>query len=506
MEQELLQKLTGKRGVFYGRHSTDKQDIAWQIQLVDNFFEEVLHSKPIAYYSDEAVSARKTKYKDRAKLQHLIKDSSRGVFDFVVISSYDRIARNPIDHLKLREALTEKGIPVIIATTRTEYGKEDFLTRLLFDGISKYEADQTAQRTSDNINTLVFQGKWKGGRTPFGYVYHRASNTLKPDPIRREKVKEIFSMYEKGLGFKEIANVLNDEEKLAKPSWYKEKVKGIITNPIYAGVLTLYRREGNSGYRIRDRSEWVEHEAKCITSPIISKQQWENCWKIYSEKTKIYGKKKENQAAGGTTKLDTPFFLKKILYCTCGKMMRWRNYTNQKKVYQAYICDDCDYRVPCDLLHKKFEQEWNYRVTDSLLQLMNGKRKKLAEKELLILEESIKDCDVMKLDLKNEQNNFIDRKKALLRNSGDSDEAFVYALDLLIKDREKRISEINDQKDLLEIKKSKVSEFLEASPVNISLNFNDFSPRDKNELIRHYVLSCKVSRERDLEITFVNLE
>jgi site-specific DNA recombinase len=63
----------GKKGVFYGRHSTDKQDILTQKSSVYKLAEEY-RVEIVTEYIDEAVSATKKKMEERPQLVNLLRD------------------------------------------------------------------------------------------------------------------------------------------------------------------------------------------------------------------------------------------------------------------------------------------------------------------------------------------------------------------------------------------------------------------------------------------------
>ncbi|MBJ3774035.1 recombinase family protein, partial [Klebsiella pneumoniae] len=65
--------------------------------------------------------------------------------------------------------------------------------------------------------------------------------------------------------------------------WTKEKVRSIIINPFYAGYMSWGKRTGPEKGTFGDRETWIIIHSEYI-EPIISKEDWELCWKLYCER------------------------------------------------------------------------------------------------------------------------------------------------------------------------------------------------------------------------------
>ncbi|WP_183163651.1 recombinase family protein [Alteribacter keqinensis] len=495
-----------KKGVFYGRHSTDKQEITWQQKRVEEFI--ALHGGKRAKdfeYIDKAVSARKTKLKDRGQLNRLLVDAERKCFEFVVISDYDRIARDPKDHLILKKHMQELGVPVFVASTGTQYGSEDFLTQLLFDGLSKFEADQTAQRTKDTIKLLVSNGKWKGGNTPYGYIYDKDTQKLLPDPLTKDKVKEIFNQYERSRGFKTISSFLSklesdqfkaDTDYDKTQSWYPRKIKSIITNPIYSGRVTLNRRKHLKGHTLNPRSDWFEWEAiECIDEPIISVDQWERCWKIYNKRNE------EN-----LTSLDTPFYLRNIIKCAhCPNKVIGKNYSTKKYEYYYYVCKNCKYKVSVDQIHLSFNKQWQKQITDQgLKKKTEAKIEEMYEREIYELE-----CGLTQIKegidrINNEINDLLDKKQTYAKVSK-TNYPYLFGLDLILKEKKGLLAELEVKREKQEGMIGVATRCVIPTPlIEEYLVFDSFTAAEKNDLIKLFVKSCTIYKTGRLDLELLD--
>jgi DNA invertase Pin-like site-specific DNA recombinase len=107
------------------------------------------------------------------------------------------------------------------------------------------------------------EGKWNGGRIPYGYVLGADGHLALGDPAEAEAVRWMFDAYERGLSTSRIAEDLNRRgvppprtgRPKTPPGWRKYTVWGILTNIVYTGALPYGRRRcgkyfGVSGDRV----------------------------------------------------------------------------------------------------------------------------------------------------------------------------------------------------------------------------------------------------------------
>lgn len=335
----LREAIEGKNGVFYGRHSTDKQEMVMQrrvaTQLVTEFNGMLL---PIEY-PDENVSATKIPLRKRKNLARMLDDAKEHKFDFIVTYARDRLARDAYEHHVIREEMHELGIPVVLASTRSVYDLGDVVIELMQDGLSQYEVEQTRVRTRDTLVHRVEHGEWVGRKPPYGYIFDEGKIRGVPDEIII--VRDIFDRYLKGEGCYRIAKAIRwGKDK-------KDKVKAIVTNPFYAGYMTAYKGKRKSHNSISDRSEWVESPGKLAMIPaILTKEDWERCWNLFDQRRKGTVPPKH---------YNTNFVLKGLVRCKyCGQSFKTVNKTPKKsttdKSYRYYLCSCRRFRA------EEFEQ------------------------------------------------------------------------------------------------------------------------------------------------------
>jgi DNA invertase Pin-like site-specific DNA recombinase/DNA-binding XRE family transcriptional regulator len=118
--------------------------------------------------NDSAYSGR-----PRRQWRRLIEDVKAGRIDCIVAWHPDRLTRQPKENEELIELVDRYGIQVATAVA----GEHDLASpsgRLHFrmlGSIARYESEHRAERVMVHHEQLAAEGRWHGGRRPFGYRY-----------------------------------------------------------------------------------------------------------------------------------------------------------------------------------------------------------------------------------------------------------------------------------------------------------------------------------------------
>ena len=120
-------------GVIYARYSSDNQreeSIDGQLRECTAFAQ---HNdiQIVGEYIDRALSA---KTDNRPEFQQMIKDSSKGIFDVVIVWKLDRFSRNRYDSAHYKNILKKNGVKVISATEAISSGAEGILLESMLEG------------------------------------------------------------------------------------------------------------------------------------------------------------------------------------------------------------------------------------------------------------------------------------------------------------------------------------------------------------------------------------
>jgi len=180
-----------KRCVLYSRVSSEKQ------QCLNKVFEMTEYTKRsdieiVKTYQDDSTSSRKD-ISQRTQLSQMLTDANRKLFDVLVVSSIDRIARNTKECIEIVNQLNELNIDIIFlregVDTRTSIGRMIFH---VFSSLGEYEREIIRERIMSGLNRAREQGKKLGRKTK----------------INESLITAVRLLREKGMSIKNISKEL----------------------------------------------------------------------------------------------------------------------------------------------------------------------------------------------------------------------------------------------------------------------------------------------------------
>lgn len=292
-------------------------------------------------YSDKGISGKDIKH--RPSLKKLLKDAEDKKFDMVLVWKINRISRKFSDVLKMVELFENNNIAFKSYSepfdTTTPSGKMQFQMMAL---IGEFERGTIAQNVKMGMCARAREGKWCGNIV-LGYdLVQKSESTNKKRKdtqliINEEEaniVREIFTLYSKGNGYKAIVTSINKKG-------YKTKkgnpfsiggIKDILTNPVYIGKIRYNLKQNWSEKRRRNINP-NPILVDGVHEPIINLELWDKVQTILKSKngkpSRIY---------------DGEYPLTGILKCpVCGAGMVIMRTTNKlkdgtKKQIAYYAC------------------------------------------------------------------------------------------------------------------------------------------------------------------------
>ncbi|GAB6554236.1 recombinase family protein [Bacillus mobilis] len=434
--RDVLEK--GKKGAFYARVSSDRQTIDAQRHHVYEFIKNY-ECEIVKEYVDHGESAFKKKLIKRPQIMALLRDVEQGKYDFVITYADDRLARSEIEHVQIRIIMKEAKTDVILTSTGEVYTERDIITQLIREGGTRYEVERISARTKDAYGQRTDYGQWMGGPVPFGYVQDENTKNFFILEDEKEIVLKIYQLYQSGEGFADIAKILNEQKaKTDTIHWKKERVKHILTNPIYAGYVTFGRLKPGSGNSIEGLSKWKM--AKCEeVPPIMTKEEWLATFQMFE--------KKRNKELP-PKQLKTEYVLRDLIYCkNCDvpllpKNQETRGKNGKKYGMKKYMCSNklCKIWFPTDELHTLVFDSVMKEVTDKVIsksqtELMYEieqnleKDIKRIQKEIQRLKRQVNDCLVWIKDAEREIDELYTRKKRLVEVDQEIDPLLDVVLD-----------------------------------------------------------------------------
>jgi site-specific DNA recombinase len=352
-----------KRFAFYGRVSTeDQQDPEssrnWQLTRGRQLVEPVGGEISVEFFDiGQSRSLPWPRRPESARLLKVLADPDR-TFDAVVIGEPQRafygnqfgLTFPVFVHYGVELWVPEVGGAIDPGSDAHE------IVMSLYGGMSKGERNRIKTRVRSSMEAqVVLQGRFQGGRPPYGYRLvdgdlhpnpAKAANGqrlrhLEPDPVTAPVIGRIFDMFLTGDGIHAIARALTadgipcpaasdparNQHRLHRgPAWVHTAVRAILANPRYTGFEVWNRQKRHEilvdvhdvalGHETRmrwnDRDAWVwsnqpTHEA------LITRDRWE------AVQTR---RGRNQQTVNRTPKAGRRYMLAGIIRCgTCGRRM-----------------------------------------------------------------------------------------------------------------------------------------------------------------------------------------
>lgn len=300
--------------VIYARFSSSSQreaSIEEQIKICRQYAEKNKHAV-IKVYSDCAISG---KTDNRPQLQKLLSDSSRQMFQAVLVYSIDRFGRDLSQTLLNEKKLNNNGVILISATEHFTDDASGRFFRNIMMSYAQFYSDELSSKIRRGMDYNAERCMYNGGGVPLGYRINK-DKYFEIDPDTAPVVKMIFEMYADGKTVTEITTHLNAQGyKTSKGREFnKNSLHTMLTNRRYLGYYIYGDIETAGGI-----------------PQLISDELFE----------KVAEKLKVNKKAPARTRAKVEYLLTTKLFCGhCKEMMTgFSGKGKQGKVYRYYICN-----------------------------------------------------------------------------------------------------------------------------------------------------------------------
>lgn len=265
-----------KRVVIYARYSSDKQteqSIEGQIAVCEDFAKRNDY-KIIDYYIDRAISGTTD---NRPSFQKMIKDSSKKLFDYVLVYKLDRFSRNRYDSVVYKKELRKNDVKVVSACENITDTPESIILESLIEGYNEYFVAELKQKVNRGINESLKKCQTLGTKCPYGYDVENKKYVINKEEAK--VVEEIFNKYAEGLSTNKIIAWLNNcKIKNKKNEDFKQSALiKMLKNEKYIGTFT-YRKQKYENYlpKIIDEKLFNEVQEKMKMNKKLSNGKEEN--------------------------------------------------------------------------------------------------------------------------------------------------------------------------------------------------------------------------------------
>lgn len=305
------------------RVSTKKQvnkedDIPMQRNACLEFIAKQEDWEVYTEYLEPGVSGFHKRAKDRDVLQSALADVMDKKIDIFLVFMFDRLGRIDDETPFLLKNIVTRGIEVwsvCEGQQKFENAADDLMNYIRFWGASN-ESKKTAARVDCGRNYGTKQGRFTGGRVPYGYMLQPTGNLDKKGRMINDFVKEpkeskivevIYSqLIDNGTTLNGIICYLNEDLRITTRlgnKWNTSTVRNILRNPIYKGYMSYGKTRMFNVYddgsdelmvraqrrqRIVSPDQWVLADERNDDYVIVSEERWQLAQDILARRYKKY--------------------------------------------------------------------------------------------------------------------------------------------------------------------------------------------------------------------------
>ena len=287
----------------------------------------------------------------RPEFSRMLQDVSNekdGV-EFILVFKLSRFGRNAADVLNSLQHIQDYGVNLICVEDGIDSSKESGkLTITVLSAVAEIERENILVQTMEGRKQKAREGKWNGGRAPFGYKVDKENETLIVDPDEAEIVKIVYEKFAfTTMGIDAIAEYLNNHGYVKNRSrdyelnyFTKGIIKHILDNPVYLGKIVYGRTITEKVKGTRDQYHRISNDDCLIFEgkheSIIDEELW----------LTVRAKRQETGIAWQKTySLDHEHLLSGLVKCPvcgtgmCGMVHRYRKRkTNEYRDKFYYRC------------------------------------------------------------------------------------------------------------------------------------------------------------------------
>lgn len=262
----MLDKLTLIKVAIYIRVSTmyqvDKDSLPMQREDLANYCRYVLNTDNFVIFEDAGYSAKNV---ERPAYQQMMARVRTGEFSHVLVWKIDRISRNLIDFTNMYNELKLLGCVFVSKNeqfdTSSAIGEAVMKIIVVF---GELERKMTSERVTAVMISRANEGKWNGGRIPFGYDYDPETRTFSVNQAEAGIIHMIYDKYEDTRSLIQVTKLLNGLGYRTRSgnTWAPTTVSKMLNNPFYLGMYRYNvfneKLTGNASTKHKkNEAEWV---------------------------------------------------------------------------------------------------------------------------------------------------------------------------------------------------------------------------------------------------------
>lgn len=470
---------------------------------------EKAQSNDILEYIDDGYSGE---FLERPALERLRKDVRDGIIDKIIINDPDRWSRNLMNQLVVTDEL-EKRAKIIFVNGEYDKTPEGRLFYQMRGAISEFEKAKINERMSRGRKTKAEGGKVVKNNFTYGYNYDKENGMLLINDDEARVVQLIFNLFtqpnEIAEGINGIAMYLTSQKiptKRGAKVWHKQVVRQILMNETYTGKFAQNKwdTEGMLGNKHKPKGEKVPIKMRPKEEWI-----WVDCPQIITEfqfeqAQKLLGEARRRYAKSGNRK----YLLSGLVRCgQCENTMTGRRQKNWN-TYKLEYSDikntagaknkGCGMRIACDTLDTLVWDRvhmWLSQPEEIAAASMEETQDSFADQELERIENDLEKTKAARKRLIKLFSSDIgmgeEEIREELKELADKEE--------VLKQRHAELTAEMENVQNYESSRNLIKETLE---YYLTLNPDELTFEDKQNLIRRVVREVRVTKDEVNIITF----
>lgn len=243
-------------------YQVDKDSLPMQREDLANYCRYVLNTNNFEIFEDAGYSAKNT---DRPAYQQMMARIRTGEFSHVLVWKIDRISRNLVDFTNMYNELKLLGCTFVSKNeqfdTSTAIGEAVMKIIVVF---AELERKMTSERVTAVMISRASEGKWNGGRIPYGYDYDPETRVFTINESESGIIHMIYDKYEESHSLIQVTKLLNGlgYRTRSGKEWSPTTVAKMMNNPFYLGMYRYNvfneKLTGNASTKHKkDEDEWV---------------------------------------------------------------------------------------------------------------------------------------------------------------------------------------------------------------------------------------------------------
>jgi len=240
-----MKQYKGKNAILYRRVSTtDQKKYGGSLSSQKDSLREFCRKNEINIIKEyeEDFSAKNF---DRPSIQNLLKfaKENRKDIDYILISNWDRFARDVSGALNVIKSTKEYGIEINSINNWVDYNDPNQLLLLLIHlGLPEIDNLNKSNKVKIGMRQGLKEGRWNM-RQPIGYIKGKDENgrpLMQVDEKKYKLIRKLFLMFESGLYSQ---NQLLKMKKFERLKLSKSNLSRMLKNELYAGKIKIPANE-----------------------------------------------------------------------------------------------------------------------------------------------------------------------------------------------------------------------------------------------------------------------